>query len=163
MPEDGDAAPDFSLPDARGKLHRLSDFHGRRVVLCFYPKDKTPGCAEVACGFRDHFATYSEEGIEIIGVSPDPPESHEGFAAEYNLPFLLLSDVDAGVSKAYGVFGGERSRGILRTTFVIGPDGRIEKVFRDVQTDTHAVDVLQALAGPGNSGRRDHPSLGGGF
>lgn len=153
MPEAGDAAPDFFLPDAQGRLRRLSDFRGKRVVLYFYPKDLTPGCTQQACGFRDHFATYTEEDVEVIGVSLDPPERHEEFATEHNLPFFLLSDVDAEVSKAYGVYGerergGKKSLGIIRTTFVIGPDGTIERVMRNVQTESHAVDVLQALGDP---------------
>ena len=152
MPEPGDVAPDFSLPDARGKTHRLSDFQGKRVVLYFYPRDMTPGCTKQACGFRDHFATYTEEGVEIIGVSPDPPESHEEFAAEHNLPFLLLADVGVEAAGAYGVYGervrdGKTSMGIIRTTFLIGPDGQIERVIRDIQTETHAVDVLKMLGG----------------
>ncbi|MFQ5914846.1 MAG: peroxiredoxin [Nitrospinota bacterium] len=150
MPEHGDAAPDFCLPDGQGRLHRLSDFRGKRAVLYFYPRDMTPECASEACGFRDHFAAYTEAGIEIIGVSVDPPESHERFAAEYNLPFLLLSDENGEVSEAYGVFEekdrrGKKSRGVLRTTFVIGVDGRVEKVFRDARAETHAIDVLRAL------------------
>lgn len=149
----GDLAPDFCLPDAQGRPHRLSAFRGKRVVLYFYPKDMTPGCTKEACGFRDHFADYTEEGIEVIGVSPDPPESHEAFAAAYNLPFLLLSDGDAVAARGYGVYGertrgGKKSRGVLRTTFVIGPDRRIEKVFSAVRTDTHALDVLRALGDP---------------
>ncbi len=150
MPDSGDTAPGFSLPDAQGKIHRLSEFRGKRVVLYFYPRDMTPGCTKQACGFRDHFSASTGEGIEIIGVSPDPPESHEDFAAEYNLPFLLLADVDNEVAKAYGVYGerirdGKKSMGIIRTTFVIGPDGQIERVLRDIQTETHAVDVLKTL------------------
>ena len=153
MPEAGDAAPDFSLPDAQGRPHRLADFRGKRVVLYFYPKDLTPGCTKQACGFRDHFATYTEEDIEIIGVSLDPPKRHEEFATEYNLPFFLLSDEDAEVSKAYGVYGekerdGKKSLGIFRTTFVIGPDGTIERVMRDIQTESHALDVLRTLGDP---------------
>ena len=153
MPEAGDAAPDFSLPNAQGRLHSLSDFRGKRVVLYFYPKDMTPGCTQQACGFRDHFATYTEGDIEIIGVSLDPPERHEEFATEYNLPFLLLADIDAAASKAYGVHGGKerdgkKSLGIFRTTFVIGPDGTIERVMRDIQTESHALDVLRALNDP---------------
>jgi peroxiredoxin Q/BCP len=153
MPEAGDVAPDFSLPDAQGRPHRLSDFRGKRVVLYFYPKDLTPGCTQQACGFRDHFATYTEEDIEIIGVSLDPPERHEEFATEHNLPFFLLSDVEAEVSKAYGVYGekerdGKKSLGIFRTTFVINPDGTIERIMRDIQTESHALDVLRALGDP---------------
>lgn len=160
MYEPGEAAPDFTLEDSLGKVRRLSDYAGKRIVLFFYPEDMTPGCTREVCGFRDHFNAYTQEGVELLGVSLDSPENHEEFAREYNLPFTLLSDVNAEVSRAYGVYGekevdGRTVHGILRTTFVIGPDGQIEKVFREVKVDSHALDVLQSFhspPGPGGAG-----------
>lgn len=151
MPTPGQTAPDFELPSDSGKTVRLSDFRGRKVVLYFYPKDMTSGCTKEACSFRDNYPQYEEQGAVILGVSPDPPQSHVRFKSKYNLPFLLLSDEDHKVAEQYGVWGekqmyGRAYYGILRTTFVIDEQGRIAKVFTKVKPDGHGEEVLEALA-----------------
>ncbi len=150
MPQPGEVAPDFELPSDSGQSVRLSDFRGKKVVLYFYPKDMTSGCTKEACSFRDNYPQYEEEGAVILGVSPDPPQSHVRFKSTYNLPFVLLSDEDHKVAEAYGVWGekqmyGRSYYGVLRTTFVIGEDGRIAKVFAKVKPDGHGEEVLEAL------------------
>ncbi|GAB4400999.1 MAG: thioredoxin-dependent thiol peroxidase [Anaerolineales bacterium] len=151
MPKPGQAAPDFELPSDRGDKVRLSNFRGKKVVLYFYPKDMTSGCTKEACSFRDNYPQYEEQGAVILGVSPDPPQSHVRFKSKYNLPFLLLSDEDHKVAEQYGVWGekqmyGRAYQGILRTTFVIDEEGRIAKVFTKVKPDGHGEEVLGALA-----------------
>ncbi|MGQ9833815.1 MAG: thioredoxin-dependent thiol peroxidase [Candidatus Villigracilaceae bacterium] len=146
----GIPAPDFSLPDENGQLHRLSDFRGQTVVLYFYPKDNTPGCTTEACNFRDDYSAYKEAGIVILGVSPDTVRSHAKFKQKYNLPFPLLADTDHKVCEQYGVWGlkkfmGREYKGVLRTTFLIGPDGIIKKVFENVKPAQHSQEVLAAL------------------
>lgn len=146
----GIPAPDFSLPDEKGQLHRLSDFSGQTVVLYFYPKDDTPGCTTEACNFRDDYSAYQEAGIVILGVSPDAIRSHAKFKQKYDLPFPLLADVDHKVCEQYGVWGlkkfmGREYEGVLRTTFLIGPDGIIKKVFENVKPAQHSQEVLAAL------------------
>lgn len=150
MPQPGEVAPDFELPSDSGQSIRLSDFRGKKVVLYFYPKDMTSGCTKEACSFRDNYPQYEEQGAVILGVSPDPPQSHVRFKSKYNLPFVLLSDEDHKVAEAYGVWGekqmyGRSYYGVLRTTFVIGEDGRIAKVFAKVKPDGHGEEVLEAL------------------
>lgn len=152
MPKPGQLAPDFELPSDGGKTVRLSDFRGKKVVLYFYPKDMTSGCTQEACSFRDNFPQYEEQGAVILGVSPDPPQSHVRFKSKYNLPFVLLSDEDHKVAEAYGVWGekqmyGRKYYGILRTTFVIDEHGTIAKVFTNVKPEGHGEEVLEALAG----------------
>lgn len=146
----GIPAPDFSLPDEKGQMHRLSDFRGQTVVLYFYPKDDTPGCTTEACNFRDDYSAYQEAGIVILGVSPDAIRSHAKFKQKYDLPFPLLADVDHKVCEQYGVWGlkkfmGREYEGVLRTTFLIGPDGIIKKVFENVKPAQHSQEVLAAL------------------
>jgi peroxiredoxin Q/BCP len=143
-------APDFALTDAEGKIHRLSDYRGKRVVLYFYPKDDTPGCTTEACGFRDRYDEYTKAGAVILGVSPDAPRSHAKFASKYDLPFPLLADEDHAVCEAYGVWGrkkfmGREYDGVLRTTFVIGEEGQVLRVFENVKPDRHSQEVLAAL------------------
>jgi len=143
-------APQFSLQDETGQVRNLSDFKGQAVVLYFYPKDDTPGCTTEACGFRDGYGEYARAGVVILGVSPDSPKSHAKFKAKYDLPFSLLADVDHAVCEAYGVWGrkkfmGNEYDGVFRTTFVIGKDGQIVKVFENVKPDGHAQEVLAAL------------------
>lgn len=149
IPEDTEA-PDFSLPDATGKTVKLSDFAGKTVVLYFYPKDDTPGCTTEACGFRDRTAEYEKRGAVVLGVSPDDSVSHTKFAKKYKLPFTLLADVGAKVSKDYGVWGekkfmGRSFTGVNRTTFIIAADGEVKKVFRNVKSDGHEKEVLAWL------------------
>jgi thioredoxin-dependent peroxiredoxin len=143
-------APDFELADENGNLHRLSDYVGKAVVLYFYPKDDTPGCTKEACGFRDQYADYTTAGIVVLGVSPDSSRSHTKFKAKFNLPFTLLADEGHKVCDLYGVWGhkisyGREYDGLLRTTFLIGPDGKIIKVFEGVKPDGHSAEVLAAL------------------
>jgi peroxiredoxin Q/BCP len=124
-------APDFELPDETGKLHRLSDHRGSFVVLYFYPKDDTPGCTTEACGFRDNYTAYQQAGAVILGVSPDSAKSHTRFKSKFELPFTLLADEEHKICELYGAWGlkkfmGREYEGVLRTTFVITPDGMIK-------------------------------------
>lgn len=148
--EAGTKAPDFELPDGEGKVHKLSDYHGKTIVVYFYPKDNTPGCTKEACSFRDSYADFRKAGVEVIGISPDSEKSHTNFINKYELPFTLLSDPDHQVSEAYGVWGtkknyGREYQGIFRTTFIIGPEGMIKKVFKNVKPNEHSVEVLAAI------------------
>jgi len=151
MIEEGKMAPDFALPDAQGKTVRLSDFRGKIVVLYFYPKDDTPGCTTEACEFRDDYAVFGKRDVAILGVSPDTSASHARFATKYGLPFPLLADHDHAVADAYGVWKqksayGRIFRGIERTTVVIDPAGRVQRIFRRVRARGHSAEVLGALA-----------------
>ena len=150
MIKEGDAAPDFEARDAEGNNVKLSDLHGRKVVLYFYPKDDTPGCTKEACSFRDGFAEFKRRGIEVLGVSTDDEKSHRKFAEKYSLPFTLLADTDHSVADLYGVYGekefaGRKYMGVARKTFLIDEEGRIAKVFDKVKVDEHADEVLQAF------------------
>jgi peroxiredoxin Q/BCP len=141
-------APDFNLPDQDGKLHKLSDYKGKWVLLYFYPKDNTPGCTKEACGIRDEFKNFKNLNIVVLGVSADSSESHKKFAQKYKLPFTLLSDESKKVLKKYGVWGkkkfmGKEYEGILRTSFLINPDGKIVKIYEQVKPDIHAKEVLK--------------------
>jgi peroxiredoxin Q/BCP len=143
-------APDFSLQDENGTVRRLSDFRGKPVVLYFYPKDDTPGCTTEACGFRDQYLEYTEAGVTVIGISPDSSSSHTKFKSKYDLPFTLLADEDHKVCDLFGVWGhkkamGREYDGVFRTTFLIGPEGRILKVFESVKPDGHSAEILAAL------------------
>src|SRR5436305_14164410 len=154
MIEPGDAAPDFTLPDQRGRDVSLSDFAGRTVGLYFYPKAGTPGCTTQACGARDHAADYERAGAVVLGVSRDPVERLRAFDEEHRLGFPLLSDADHAVAEAYGVWVeksmyGRRFMSSERSTFVIGPDGRVLEVLRKVQPARHDELVLGALAAAG--------------
>ena len=143
-------APGFTLPDETGTERSLSDYRGQPVVLYFYPKDDTSGCTKEACAFRDDYNVYEEAGVVILGVSPDTTGSHTKFKDKYDLPFTLLADEDHAVADAYGAWGpkkmmGREYEGILRSTFLIGPDGKILKVFENVQPNGHSTEVLEAL------------------
>jgi len=147
----GDPAPDFTLPDGNGNLIRLSDFRGQRVVLYFYPRDNTPGCTKEACGFRDAFPEYVAHKAIVLGISTDNAKSHSKFATKFNLPFPLLCDEDAQVATAYDNYGlkkfmGKEYMGVSRSTFVIGGDGKIERIYRKVKPDGHAAEVLADFA-----------------
>ncbi|HLE52265.1 MAG TPA: thioredoxin-dependent thiol peroxidase [Anaerolineales bacterium] len=147
----GTLAPDFRLADETEKEHSLSEYLGKPVVLYFYPKDDTPGCIKEACNFRDDFGAYEEAGVVILGVSPDSPKSHAKFKAKYDLPFTLLADIGHKVCQAYGVWGrkkmmGREFDGVLRTTFLIGKDGRILEVFENVKPAEHSPEILAALS-----------------
>ena len=152
MIDAGDLAPDFELPSDRGDTVRLTDLRGRRVILYFYPKDDTSGCTKEACGFRDALPSFEERNAAVLGVSPDPVRSHERFRDRYDLNFPLLADEDHAVAEAYGAWGtkkmyGREYEGVLRSTFLIDQDGRIEKVYRKVKPAEHAVEVLAEIGG----------------
>lgn len=146
-PQEGEKAPAFALPDQDGRVRSLEEYRGERVLLYFYPKDDTPGCTQEACAIRDAIGNFSDLGIVVLGVSADPVKKHAAFAKKYDLPFPLLSDPDHTVLEAYGVwqkkkFMGREYMGITRTSFLIGDDGRIEKVYLSVKPATHADEVL---------------------
>lgn len=152
MIEPGDKAPDFELPDQDGEPARLSDFRGKPVVVYFYPKADTPGCTTQACGVRDHRNDYASAGAIVLGVSPDPVAKVKKFHDKFSLNFQLLADEDHAVADAYGVWAqksmyGKKYFGNERTTFVIGPDGKIASVLRKVKPAEHDALVLKALAG----------------
>ena len=146
----GSRAPAFTLQDGTGRTVRLSDFRGQRVVLYFYPKDDTPGCTKEACSFRDDLAAFSREHAVVLGISRDDVASHARFAQKFRLNFPLLSDPDAAVCKAYGVYKqksmyGRTYWGIERTTFTIDTRGRIAAIFPKVSVDGHSQALLQTL------------------
>lgn len=143
-------APDFSLDDDQGKKVSLKDFKGKKVVLYFYPKDMTPGCTQEACDFRDHWGQVQKKGAVVLGVSADPVKRHGAFKEKYGLPFPLLSDEGKGMLKAYKVwqkkkFMGREFMGIVRTTLIIGKDGKIEKIWSPVSVKDHVGEVLKNL------------------
>jgi peroxiredoxin Q/BCP len=146
----GDPAPSFSLPDAEGNVYSLEDLKGKRVVLYFYPRDNTPGCTKEACGFRDSYAAYQGKDVVVLGVSTDDAKSHTKFIEKYNLPFPLLIDEGGKVAESYGSYGlkkfmGKEYMGVSRSTFIIGPDGTLEKIYRKVKAETHASTVLEDI------------------
>ena len=146
----GDKAPQFTLSDKDGNPVSLSDFLGKRVVLYFYPKDNTPGCTRQACAFAQNYRAFRDKGVEVIGVSRDSAASHIKFAEKYDLPFILLSDPELTAIQAYGVWQekklyGKVSMGVVRTTFLIDAEGKIEKVMPKVKPDTNAAEILAAL------------------
>ena len=146
-PKIGDVAPNFRLPSTRGKAVTLKEFKGKDVILYFYPKDNTPGCTAEACSFRDHESDLSKAGAVVLGVSTDSLESHQKFLEKHELNFPLLSDETADIAKMYGVWKeknmyGRRTWGVARTTFWIGADGRIRKIYKKVDTAKHAEDIL---------------------
>ncbi len=146
----GDKAPELSLPDQHGKTVTLKSFKARQIVLYFYPKDDTPGCTKESCDFRDvESQILRAEGV-IVGVSLDGKESHQKFIKKFGLPFPLLSDEDASISKAYGVYKeknmyGKKYWGIERSTFVIDADGKLKAIFRKAKVDGHVDEVLTVL------------------
>lgn len=152
LPVIGKPAPDFTLPSTTGETISLKQFKGKKtVVLYFYPKDETPGCTREACAFRDAFADLDRQGVVLLGVSTDNMDSHLAFRDHHKLPFPLLSDEDASVSKLYGVYKqknlyGKKYMGIERTTFVIDKTGRIAQIWPKVKVDGHIQDVLEFVA-----------------
>lgn len=146
----GDVAPDFTATTADGREISLSQFKGKNVVLYFYPRDDTPGCTKEACAFRDEFEAFKEKGALVLGVSTDSAKSHDKFAQKYRLPFTLIPDESKQIVQAYGVWGqksfmGRKYQGTHRVTFLIGPDGRIKKIWPTVKPADHAREVLQEL------------------
>ena len=147
---EGDSAPEFSAGTNGGGKVSLADFKGKNVILYFYPRDDTPGCTKEACAFRDHFAEFRKKGAVVLGVSIDPVKAHDKFVKKYKLPFTLLADEDKKIVEAYGVWGqksfmGRKYMGTHRVTFLIGPDGRIKKIWPKVKPEEHAMEVLAAL------------------
>lgn len=146
----GEKAPDFRLSDQDGKTWTLQDFQGESLVLYFYPKDDTPGCTREACSFRNLHAEFQEIGARIVGVSPDGAERHARFAQKHDLPFTLLADPEHETAEAYGVWKeknmyGRKFWGIERTTFIIGPDSKIAKVYPRVKVNGHVEKVLEEV------------------
>ncbi len=151
MIEAGQPAPTFTLPDQDGREVSLEDLRGRPVVIYFYPKDDTPGCTTQACGIRDQWAEFEAAGATVLGISPDTVESHARFAGKHDLPHTLLADPEREVLTAYGAYGekvlyGKTTVGVIRSTFLVDAEGQVAKVWKRVQTKTHADQVLKALA-----------------
>jgi peroxiredoxin Q/BCP len=149
--EEGTPAPDFELPSDEGETVKLSALRGKPVVLYFYPKDDTPGCTTEACEFRDAYDRFREQGVEILGVSPDTEASHQKFKSKYELPFTLLADPDHEVAEAYGVWKEKRNygktyHGVERSTFVIDAEGKVARAMRGIRPAGHAAQVLETLA-----------------
>jgi len=148
---EGDKAPNFTLPDQHGEKVKLSDSKGETVVLYFYPRADTPGCTTQACGVRDRGGEYAEAGARVIGVSPDEVGAIDKFAGKFDLDFTLLADADHAVAEQYGTWVeksmyGKKYMGVQRATFIVGPDGKIAKVFPKVSPKQHDDLVLKALA-----------------
>lgn len=146
----GDSAPTFELSDQDGEVHRLSDYQGQTVVLYFYPRDFTPGCTKQACSLRDTHREIADEGAVILGVSTDDAESHQKFREEHELSFPLLVDAEAKVATRYGAWGektlyGRKSIGMTRSTFIVGPDGKLLRVWKRARAADHGETVLKAL------------------
>ena len=146
----GAKAPSFSAPDQSGQVISLADFKGKTVVLYFYPKDDTPGCTVEACSFRDEFSAFKKKGAVVLGVSPDSPKKHVKFIEKFSLPFPLLADEDHKIAEAYQVWVeksmyGRKYMGMERSTFVIGPDGKLKAIYRKVKPAEHTAEVLAAL------------------
>lgn len=152
MLEVGTLAPDFTLPDHNDTMVTLSGFRGKKVVLYFYPKDNTPGCTRQACAFAQSYDGFREKDVVVIGISKDSVASHLKFVQKYDLPFILLSDPELQAIQAYGVWQekklyGKVSMGVVRSTYIIDEQGRIEKVMPKVKPDTNAEEILNYLAG----------------
>jgi peroxiredoxin Q/BCP len=150
IPQTGTPAPDFSLPDETGKIHKLSDYRGKKVLLYFYPEDGTSGCTTEACNFRDDYSMYQKAGITILGLSPDSMESHVNFKAQHHLPYPLLADVGHKVCNLFGTWGpkekmGKTYDGVYRTTFLIDTQGIITQVFENVNPAEHSKEILASL------------------
>jgi len=150
MLQEGTKAPDFTLNDKDGKPVSLSGFRGKKVVVYFYPKDNTPGCTKQACVFKEAFDGFKADDIAVIGISKDSIQSHQKFAEKYELPFILLSDPELEVIKAYDVWQekklyGKSSMGVVRSTYIVDENGVIIKVFEKAKPDTNAYDILDFL------------------
>ncbi|MAG59809.1 thioredoxin-dependent thiol peroxidase [Candidatus Woesebacteria bacterium] len=147
----GQTSPSFALPDQDEKKHRLSDYRGQWVLIYFYPKDDTPGCTKEACGIRDNFSEFGKLDVKVVGISADSPARHKKFAEKYDLPFTLLADEEKKVLGKYGVWArkkmmGREYMGILRTSFLVDPKGKIAKIYENVKPEGHAEEILKDLA-----------------
>src|SRR3954471_9242651 len=148
--KEGDKAPTFTVSTNGGGKISLADYKGQNVILYFYPKDDTPGCTKEACAFRDAYGDFNKKGAVVFGVSPDPVKSHDKFVEKFKLPFTLLADEDKKIVESYGVWGekvfmGRKYLGTHRVTFLIGPDGKIKKIWPTVKPEEHAEEVLAEL------------------
>ncbi len=148
----GDKAPAFTLPDHDGKPVSLKDFAGQQVVVYFYPRDDTPGCTKEACQFNDNLRAFTRSKVAVLGISADSADKHQKFRSKYGLKFPLLTDAEHKVGEAYGAWGektlyGKKSIGVIRSTFLIAPDGKIARSWYHVKADGHAEKVLAELAG----------------
>ena len=146
--KEGSEAPLFEGIDQDGKVIKLTDFAGKKIVLYFYPKDNTPGCTAEACNLRDNYASFLKQGFAVIGVSPDSEKSHKGFAGKYSLPFPLIADISKKIMNDYGVWGekkmyGRSYMGVIRTTFIIDEKGIIEKIIEKVNTSEHTDQIFK--------------------
>ncbi|QWB95886.1 thioredoxin-dependent thiol peroxidase [Mycoplasmatota bacterium] len=150
MLEVGVKVKNFQLPDAKGNIHQLNDFLGKRIVIYFYPKDNTSGCTTQACAFRDQYDAFKEKDIVVIGISKDSPKSHQKFINDYDLPFLLLSDENIEVCQYFGVYVeksmyGKKYMGVNRSTFILDEQGIITHVFKKASPKENASDILRVL------------------
>lgn len=150
MLKENTEAPDFSLKDQEGRIHSLSDYRGSWVILYFYPKDLTPGCTKEACNFRDQFPAFQKMQAKVLGVSRDDQKLHQKFITKYQIPFTLLSDENGEICKTYRVWQkknmyGKEVMGILRSTYLINPEGMIIKSYPKVKVDEHAEQLLEDL------------------
>ena len=146
----GEQVPDFNLLDQDGNQTTLADFAGKRFLVWFYPKASTPGCTAEGCNLRDHHGAFLDRGVEIVGISMDSVKRQKNFATKQNFPYKLLADESGEITKAFGAFGpkkfmGREYEGILRSSFLVGPTGTVEKVYGKVKTKTHGADVLAEL------------------
>jgi peroxiredoxin Q/BCP len=149
--EIGDKAPAFALANQAGKTISLKDFSGERFVIYFYPADDTPGCTKEACQFNDNLKTFEKAGVAVLGISPDKAEKHVKFRTKYKLKFPLLTDSDKTVMEKYGAWGektlyGKKTVGTIRSTFLVGPNGKIQQAWYHVRADGHAAKVLETLS-----------------
>ena len=147
----GERAPDINARDENGLAITLQEYRGKRVILYFYPKDNTPGCTAEACDLKDNYSQFIEQGFEVIGVSADSENSHLKFKSKHELPFRLISDTERKVLEDYGAWGekklyGKTYMGILRKTFIIGPDGYVEKIIEKVKTKEHSKQIFTELS-----------------
>jgi peroxiredoxin Q/BCP len=150
MLEVGVKVKNFKLPDAKGNIHQLNDFLGKRIVIYFYPKDNTSGCTTQACAFRDQYDAFKEKDVVVIGISKDSPKSHQKFIDQYDLPFLLLSDENIEVCQYFGVYieksmYGRKYMGVNRSTFILDEQGIITHVFKKASPKENALDILRVL------------------
>ncbi len=148
----GQPAPPFTLPDQDGTPVSLGDFAGSTVVVYFYPADDTPGCTKEACQFNDNLQAFSRSGVTVVGISPDGAEKHRRFRDKYGLQFPLLTDADRSIMTAYGAYGektlyGKKTVGVIRSTFIVAPNGTIQRAWYNVRADGHASKVLAELGG----------------